>query len=64
MAIGRTDFGQKVNVATQVHAAIQIAVQYRLFLLFAHGPFVQIRTLIRFEAGAVVARHQGHAKLV
>ena len=63
-AVRRTDFRQEVDVAAERDAAVVVAREHGQLLVFRHGPLIQIRTLVRFEARAVVGLHQRHAEAV
>ena len=64
LAVGRADFRQEVDIAAELHHAVQVAVENRLLLFLGHLPFVEVGTLVRLEAGAVLRLHQRHAELV
>jgi hypothetical protein len=63
-AIGRADFGKKINIATCANAPVEVTGQHRQFLLLGHGPFIKVGTFVGFETGTVVCFHEGHTKLV
>jgi hypothetical protein len=63
-AVGRTDLSQKIDVAAQRDAAIEVARQHGLLLLLAHRPLVEIGALVGLETLTVCRRHQRHAELV
>jgi hypothetical protein len=63
-AVGGTNLGEEIDVAAERDAAVEIAVENRLLLLFRHGPFIEIGALVRLEPGPVIGLHQGHAELV
>ena len=54
------------NVADKTNddTPVQVSRQHGFFLLFGHGPFVEVGTLVGLEALAVGRLHQRHAELV
>src|SRR5256885_4970343 len=64
LAVRGADLGQEVDVAARAHAPVEVAGQHGLLLFLAHGPFVQVGTLVGLEALAVLGLHQRHAELV
>ncbi len=62
--VGRTDFGQEVDVATKGEETVEIAVDNCLLLLVGHTPLVEVGILVGFEPLAVVGVHERHCELV
>src|SRR3954453_4436834 len=64
LSVGGADLREKVDVAAELDAAIEVACEHCLLLLLSHGPFVEISAFVRLEALAVLRFHQRHAELV
>src|SRR6185295_10771168 len=57
-AVAREDLGEEVDVAARRDHAVVVARQYRLLLLLAHWPLVQVGALVGLEFLAVLGPHQ------